>query len=151
MTTTSSRVQGFLRSKDGTFTDIKYPGADGTFAFGISPQGDIVGEYYNGNVTHGFLRSKDGEFVRLDYPGATVTSAYKINARGEIVGYYWDSNKPSQSHGFLWQNGLFTAVDYPGATHTMIHGLNSEGEMCGMVSFSPLGQSIVWGGFARTW
>lgn len=151
MATTSSKVQGFLRSKDGTFTDIQYPGADGTFPFGISPQGDMVGEYYNGSVTHGFLRSKNGNFIRLDFPGATVTSAYKINARGEIVGYYWDSNSPSQSHGFLWQNGLFTTVDYPGATHTMIHGLNSEGEMCGMVSFSPVGQAIVWGGFARTW
>ena len=152
MTTTSSPQQGFLRSKDGTFTEIRYPGAAATVLYGISPQGDIAGEYWDGaNKGHGFLRRPDGVFTPLDFPGATETSAFKVNARGDIIGYYWDSSSPKVSHGFLWRDGLFTTLDYPGATHTMIHGFNSEGEMCGMVSFTPLGSTPEWGGFALTW
>jgi hypothetical protein len=45
-------------SHEPTFTTIDVPGAVVTTASGISPRGDIVGLYYDGNNGHGFLRRK---------------------------------------------------------------------------------------------
>jgi len=56
----NSGLHGLLLSK-GRFTAIDVPAAFGigTQAFGISPQGDIVGSYFDGSFnTHGFLLSK---------------------------------------------------------------------------------------------
>jgi uncharacterized membrane protein len=50
---------GFLRSKYGTVSTIKYPGAAGTFVYGINNSGTIVGDYVTSNsAQHGFLRTR---------------------------------------------------------------------------------------------
>lgn len=137
---------------------LKYPGASGpmdqTWCTGMNVHGDIdiVGQYQDaGKKTHGFLRTRMGKVISLDFPDATTTSAWKVNDAGVVVGYYWDNATPSVSHGFVWLDGVFIQKDYPGAVHTMIHGFNSDGEFCGMVSFTPLPTTPVWGGFSRTW
>ncbi len=151
MATSTSPWVGLLIDRHGVATQFSYPGAVSTSALGINAQVDIAGDFRDSaGKTHGFLRSAAGAFTQLDFPGATTTSAWKINTRGDIVGYYWIGS-PAVSHGFLLKDGVYSTVDYPGATHTMIHGQNSEREMCGMVSFTPLGSPIQWGGFSRTW
>jgi hypothetical protein len=59
-TDSGGNLHGFLLSK-GKFATIDVPAAFGigTVAFGINPQGDIVGSYSDGSGNvHGFLLSK---------------------------------------------------------------------------------------------
>ena len=71
-----------------TFTQIDYPGAAVTTAFGVNSDRDVVGYYVDstGNV-HGFLLSGN-QFSPIDYPGALITIARAINNKGDIVGSY---------------------------------------------------------------
>ena len=51
-----------------TFTQIDYPGATSTQAWGINSRGDIVGHYVSANKSsHGFLLS-GGHFTSIDFP-----------------------------------------------------------------------------------
>jgi probable HAF family extracellular repeat protein len=81
-----------------TFTIFHVPDGFGqTTATGINSQGQVVGYFHQGGITHGFLRSSDGSsYTILDVPGATNTLAWGINDNGLIVGFYADNN-----HGFL--------------------------------------------------
>jgi hypothetical protein len=56
----AGRIHGFLRSAQGEFTSIDFPGATLTRAFGINTNGDIVGTYVAGGVQHAFVRSAQG-------------------------------------------------------------------------------------------
>ena len=56
---TTSKVHGFLRSRNGEFSAIDFPGATKTQAFGINPSGEVVGAYVDSTgKTHGFLRTR---------------------------------------------------------------------------------------------
>lgn len=133
---------GFLRSKDGEFTRIDFPGnVFRTHADGINRRGDIVGWYARvmGEI-HGYLRKKDGEFNQIDFPGATDTRAVGINARGDIVGFYCVENVPSvpcgnivdgRTHGFLLSEGKFTTIDVPDALGTQAYKINLHGQILG--------------------
>jgi uncharacterized membrane protein len=85
-------VYGFL--KDGaTFTSIAVPGAMSTEAHGITPAGQIVGQFHDAaGVLHGFL--KDGAtFTTVDVPPgppSASTEPFAINAAGQIVGTFDD-------------------------------------------------------------
>ena len=109
---------GYLRSPDGTITDVDVPGAgtgtyQGTNACwfipawgGINPAGTITGFYADENsVYHGYVRTLEGKITRFDAPGAGSTAAWQgtqpmtINPEGAITGYYTDAN--NVVHGFL--------------------------------------------------
>ncbi len=83
---------------EGTFTTIEFPGASLTQAWGINPQGDIVGQYVAGGITHGFLLDTQGNFFSIDIPGASSTAALAITPQGDIVGQY---TAGGITHGFL--------------------------------------------------
>src|SRR5581483_8655390 len=71
---------GVLQASTGQFTSIDYPkNADGTEAYGINAQGDIVGTYDGGQgISHGFLL-RQGRYTAIDDPaGADGTKAYGI-------------------------------------------------------------------------
>ena len=57
-TDTGGTNHGFLRSKSGRFTQIDFPGGQGTQALQISDRGDIVGIY---GGAHGFLLSRPSQ------------------------------------------------------------------------------------------
>lgn len=107
----AARVMGefhaYLRTKDGEFTKIDFPGAVATKAFGINARGDIVGTYcpaeppgcsLRATYARGFLL-REGEFTMIDVPGVLGTDLSGINARGDIVGYA--QVDPSHAVGFL--------------------------------------------------
>src|SRR5687767_13538581 len=100
----SSQSSGYV----GVFESIHVPGSSGTRAFGINPQGDIVGSYTDVTGTHGYLL-RDGEFTSIDYPGAAITEAWGINPRGDIVGNYTIGGVPG-IRGFLLTRGTFTDI-----------------------------------------
>jgi uncharacterized membrane protein len=79
---------GFVRSSDGTFTSILFPGAFGTDVLGINNNGDIVGAYTDDQGDHGFVKISGGDWVTVDFPGATSTKVSGINDAGQLVGTY---------------------------------------------------------------
>jgi hypothetical protein len=88
---------------ESEFTTIDIPGATFTEANGITPGGDIVGDYTTADGrSHGFLLSGD-EFTSFDVPGATDTFAFGINARSDIVGPY--DSADGLRHGYLLRHG----------------------------------------------
>jgi probable HAF family extracellular repeat protein len=101
-------------SYSGGIDSIDVPGAVATRAFGINPQGEIVGSYTTAGVTHGFVLS-DGVITTIDYPGAASTEAWGINARGDIIGRYTVAGRGGVL-GFLLRHGHFTDISIPSAT-----------------------------------
>src|SRR6266508_408447 len=122
---------------DHGFTSIDVPGASFTEAFGINPEGNVVGSYLNAAGLHGFLLSK-GAFTTIDVPGASFTQAFGINPEGNVVGVY---SNATGTHGFLLRrrerdddgdNDAFTTIDVPGASFTEAFGINPEGNVVGL-------------------
>jgi len=80
---TNGVAHGFVRSPDGKFTTLDAPGAgtvpdsgEGTFAYGITDAGTVVGPYSDTNgVAHSYVRSPDGKFTTFDAPEARQTPA----------------------------------------------------------------------------
>src|SRR5215472_6172005 len=119
-----------------TFTAIDFPGATATFAIGINPRGDIVGNYTVAGHTHGFVLSGDS-FTTIDFPGAAFTQATGIDPRGDIVGYYRLAHTTDcvatgpDCHAYLLSGGEFTTIDFPGATASLASGINPRGDIVG--------------------
>src|SRR5205807_1064349 len=119
-----------------TYTTLDDPNvANGTGAFGINDNGQIVGEYITSpdGVHHGFLYS-NGTYTTLDDPlGIGSTIATGINASGLIVGYYNDAS--FHGHGFLYNpNGsTYTPIGHPsaGPMGTFVQGINDAGQIVG--------------------
>jgi parallel beta-helix repeat protein len=137
-----SCMNGLATGQD--FTMIDYPGATGTYAYGINNGGDTVGDYVVAGVYHGFLLS-GGKFTSIDYPGAKATHGYGINAQGDVVGFYADTG--GHNHGYLLSKGKFTSLDYPGGD-TWGQGINSAGDVVAMIQVpgKPMQGAILKGG-----
>jgi len=114
-----------------TWTDITFPGADITVAYGINNQGDIVGGYAISinDLHHGFLL-RAGVYTTVDFPGSTQTDISAINDNGAMVGTYFDTS--FNYHGFLYDGVNFTTIDYPGFVGANVTtGINAAGEIVG--------------------
>ena len=97
-------VHSFLLDRKG-FTTIDVPGAIGTNALRINPQGEIVGFYVPSSGTgRGFLWRR-GTFSDIALPGTVLDFANGINARGDVVGQYNDTPGIPQ-HGYLLSKGI---------------------------------------------
>jgi hypothetical protein len=120
-----------------TSIDVDLPGVTLTQAVGINAEGDIVGRYQVGSVTHGFLLS-EGTVTTIDYPGGISgsTQAQGINAEGVVVGLYTDHGTIAGGDAFRTRaflrdaSGNFTAVDFPDAENTF------------GIKISPMGQAV---------
>ena len=128
-TDNTAHCHGFVRSPNGTFTQIDAPDAgkgpfpQGTFVseitpMGINAAGAVIGFYVDANsAQHGFVRSATGKITEFDPPGSTFTETNAIDLVGNIVGFYFDAN--SVGYGYLRDpRGNFTTIDAPGADHT---------------------------------
>ena len=113
----------------GDFERINVFGAVGTRAFGINPQGDIVGSYTDATGTHGFLLSDD-VVTTIDYPGAATTEAWGINARGDIIGRYTRAGVAGV-RGFLLSHGRFSDISIGNHVITLPTKIGASGEIVG--------------------
>jgi len=130
----SAGCHGFLLSK-GTFTTIDVPGAFGTTARGISPEGTIVGFYLNATGFHGFLFSNDAFItINIDAPQSLI---FSINHAGSIVG--------ASNHGFLLRRGAFSVIAFPGADVTLPIGINPQGDIVGFYFSGPFATATLHG------
>jgi len=77
----------FMYSK-GAFKPIKTAGDDGpSYCTSINNYGEVVGNYYKGDVSHGFLFAQ-GRFHTFHSYGNHVTTLYGINNHGDIAGVF---------------------------------------------------------------
>lgn len=135
------------------FTAFDLPGASSTFPMDINADGDTVGQFVAGGLTHGFLRSAEGDFTTIDYPGAPFTALFGINSEGDIVGSFALVSVPgplTERHGFLLSHGEFTPFDPEGSRFTTPLGINARGDIVGRYCIvQPCGRpgSGNWHGF----
>ncbi|MCA1636288.1 MAG: hypothetical protein LC802_22000, partial [Acidobacteria bacterium] len=103
----NSVQHGFLLRK-GKFTVIDFRDAQdtvaqGTVARGISPDGDIIGNYWltgdPARGSRGFLLTKKGEFKAVRYPGHTWETLQRILPDGTILGCYHDYDQMVSMRG----------------------------------------------------
>jgi probable HAF family extracellular repeat protein len=86
-------AHGFLDSNGVVASiDDSFPGATGTYSYGINSSGQIVGFFTEivgsqQQISHGYLYS-NGVFQTIDVPGHINTVANGINDAGEIVGTF---------------------------------------------------------------
>ncbi len=135
----ADRTHGFLRTPDGEFMTIDFPGSSFTVAASINDgKGDIVGQYALPSAPaqrHGFLL-KDGVFTSFDPPGSNFTNALGINARGDIVGRYCTlpvcrAAGKGDYRGYLLRDGEFIILDAPDAFETDAFAINNRGKIAG--------------------
>ena len=86
----------FLRLASGKFSQIAYPGAAMTQAFGINDNGEVVGAYTVGTgnkaKSHGFTWQAGHGFTTVDDPhGVGTTLLNGVNNAGDLVGFYTDA------------------------------------------------------------
>jgi hypothetical protein len=104
-----------------------------TEAWGINPQGDIVGQYGLADHTiHGFVL-RDGNLDPIDVPGQPNTMPVGINPDGTIVGCYHVGTPTGATilntmYGFVMNADGVTS--YPLA-RTMHNGINPSGDITG--------------------
>ena len=111
------------------YTSIDYPGAIGTYPYGINDSGQIVGCYSDGSGNdHCFLLA-GGTYSSFDCPCVIWAYPCGINASGRIVGCYSDGS--DSVHGFLLAGGTYTSFDCPGAIWTYPFGINTAGQIVG--------------------
>ena len=116
---------------NGVFTQLDFPGADETTAFGINNSGAIVGVYeIHGQTTtvHGFLY-QNGVYTDLNYPGANWTFANGINNAGVVVGYYQDTL--DRVFGFMYYKGQWAQINARSGGATAILGINDHNDLVG--------------------
>ena len=132
---------GFLID-GGTVTEIAYPGADSTVAFGNNDLGLVVGRYSIGDENFGFVYD-DGVFTPIDFPDAVGNSyAFGINNRGDVIGLWCEEKddppcafSPGADgdaiRGWLLDKDGFSNVDFPDAVDTFALRITDNGAIAG--------------------
>jgi hypothetical protein len=149
---------GFLRDPNGAIFTLDAPGASdcsqyypcGTSVSFITPQGLIVGTYYDAHnppLAHAFLRAKDGTYTDLVVPGAYEYGQLLGNTEGAIVGSFSDSS--FNTHCFLRApSGKITSCDdiLASLPNVFLVGMTAGGEILG----SSLDNNFVVHAFVRS-
>jgi hypothetical protein len=131
---------GYIRARNGAFTQINHPLAatgfgQGTSVIGINDDGAISGYYLDAkDVFHGFIRRLDGAFETFDAPGADTgafdgTLCQGINVWGGVTGTAYNA---TTGHGFVRsRGGAIVSFDPPGSVLTVPFGINAAGAITG--------------------
>jgi len=128
----SDHSHGFLYN-EGNVTTIDFPGALGTFAFGINDLREIIGIYSDSaKVQHAFSLH-NGVFKTTDLAGGIGTVPFSINDAGEVVGQY-TTVANTIGHGYFEaSNGEFLSYDASAAppNSTFFISINNLGQIVG--------------------
>jgi hypothetical protein len=125
-----------LNISQGTFTDLKPPGAKSAQATGITVKGNVTGIETTKSGIVGFYLH-DGTYYPIARANAKVTEALGINRQDQVVGYYQGAT--GKTHGFVLtypSNGgdkqVWQTVDDPKALDTtVVTGINDHDAICG--------------------
>ncbi len=124
---------------NGVFTQLDFPGAELTTAFGINNAGAIVGIYTTTAVEHSFIY-QNGVYADLNYPGANWTIAQGINNAGVVVGYYQDTL--DRVFGFMYYKGQWAQINARSGGSTAIIGISNHNDLVGTWSGPGLNPAI---------
>jgi uncharacterized membrane protein len=134
----SGDVQRGYRWANGKIATIEPPGVaaepdgPGTRVQGINDRGDVVGSYFDGEVTHAFILRR-GRYTDIDPPPGLFAEAGDVNNRGQVVGRYGVlvDEATAKLRGFLWDKGNLTDIpDAPGdRCDTVASGINERGQI----------------------
>ena len=129
---TTGASEGFIRSRDGQFSDpIIEPNDDSflTEVRGINNRRTICGDYNTSDgVSHGFFRSY-GVFTTYDI-SSTFTIVLGINNAGDFSGSFVDDADATQK-GYVSIGGTVTGFSVPDAGATLAYQINSSDEATG--------------------
>ncbi len=124
----SGGFRGFLW-EGSAYSDIAYPGASHTFAYGINASNTIAGSYQTSpTAVSGFLLT-GSTYQTLNVPNARSTYLYGVNNGGTVAGTYIGST--GEIVGFTGSGSTFSDVRAPGATQTYVRGINNIGDVVG--------------------
>ena len=118
-------THGFLYD-NGQVTQLDYPGAEATVAYGINAAGRIVGRAgaQNNPRRHGFIY-ENGQYQAINFPQAgAITELYDCSENailGAVTG-------TCVTQPFLLTRDRFVLIDLPG---TRIFGINDAGQIVG--------------------
>lgn len=123
-------IHGYLRSKDGDFTRVDYPGHTNTIPQRILPDGTILGCRHDHNTMdtmRGIVIGRDGS--------SEIDANASMNNGGtpsldKIVGLY--TNMAGQTQGYVIERGVFTAFMVPGSTFTAAWDMNPASDIVGI-------------------
>jgi probable HAF family extracellular repeat protein len=121
-------TNGFILH-NGTFTTPSAPANKTTFT-AINNNGVVVGYYFSQAIHQngpspvtGFIY--DGAYHVI---GPSETQPYGINDAGQVVGQV---TQGSQTHAFIYANGIFSLLDDPIASGTHARDVNNVGDVVG--------------------
>lgn len=149
---------GFLW-QHGTLAKIdSLPGGSSNQPFSINARGLIVGVSYNGVVDPLIGREEaraalwqDGTIRNLGtLPGGTESGAFAVNNRGQVMGPASNAIPdpygcqificwPTQTRGFVWQDGVMQDLGTLGGPDALPLFMNNRGQIAGQsyTSFTP--------------
>jgi hypothetical protein len=139
---------GFLRTPEGEFIPVNYPGHTNTIAQRILPNGTILGCYHDTDMMatmRGMLRDKDG-FSDIDAFGSMHNGATPSGRT--ITGLFtdMDAGKP---RGYVFEDGDFTPFDAPNSIATNAWDISPSGTIVGV--FAAAGTSTTHGFVLEQW
>ena len=118
-----------FRWENGVMTDLgTLPGDPSSHAYGISPDGRIVGRSERSGLGHAVLW-QDGTIIDLGTLGGTASIAYAINAPGTIVGS--STTTAGTEHAFVWRDGAMADLGTLGGTRSVAYAINPRGDIVG--------------------
>jgi len=144
-----SRATLWLNETPGTFTpyDLGDLGGGSSDAHGINELGQVVGaSATTAQGIHAFLWLEEEAYglpVGMNDLGSLGddSDALAVNNHGQVVGRYWLPGQ-SQSHAFIWENGVMTDLDdflpqgFLGYVETA-YGINDAGHIVGTAVVGP--------------
>ena len=113
-----------FRWENGVMTELG-PG----FAFGISPDGRIVGKNQGSLAGGRAVLWENGATVDLGTLGGATSVAYAINPSGVIVGS--SQTTEGAEHAFVWRDGTMTDLGTLGGTRSVAYAINPRGDIVG--------------------
>ena len=119
-------------SRAGGMTDIGTLGGTDSVAYGVNPNGRIVGSSYTPTgETHAFLYD-GGVITDLGtLMGGSGSEAYAIDAQGRIAGVSFVSPDMDKYHAFLYADGTMTDLGTLGGDSSTANGINDNGQVVG--------------------
>jgi len=122
--------------ENGSRIDLGTLGGNESEAFGIDPEGRVVGQSDRSSGSpHAFLW-ENGAMADLNIPGGQ-SQARAINAAGQVIG---EVLIDGVNHGFLWQNGVTTDL----GEVTALADINSSGQVVGTREVDRMQHGFIW-------
>jgi len=121
---------GYMRTNDGAFVPVNYPGHTNTIVQRILPDGTMLGCRHDGDL----MASMRG--VTISGQGSAEIAVFASMNTGStpdgrrVVGFYTNM-EANRVEGFLMDDGEFTALFVPGSTLTRVLDINPRGEIIG--------------------